>query len=107
MPSVVKGSWTAEEDMRIEIGYRVFGSNWAKIAASAFTNDKNECTRTMVQIRERYMNVLSQKFKLGGWTAEDNELLQRLAAEVDKTAGLSAETKAWRVIAKKLQRTAK
>ena len=48
MPSVVKGSWTAEEDMRIEIGYRVFGSNWAKIAASAFTNDKNECTRTMV-----------------------------------------------------------
>ena len=39
MPSVVKGKWTAEEDMRIEIGHRVFGSNWAKIAASAFTND--------------------------------------------------------------------
>ena len=53
------------------------------------------------------MNVLSQKYKLGGWTPEENELLKRLSAEIDKSANPSTETKAWREIGRKLQRTAK
>ena len=47
IPSVVKGKWTIEEDLKIEIAYRVYGPNWTKIA-SVFTNDDNECTRTTV-----------------------------------------------------------
>ena len=47
MPGVVKGKWTIEEDLRIEIAYRVFGPNWSKIA-SVFTNEGNGNTRTMI-----------------------------------------------------------
>ena len=47
MPGVIKGKWTAEEDLRIEIAYRVFGPNWTKIA-SVFGNETNTNTRTMI-----------------------------------------------------------
>ena len=32
MPGINKGRWSVEEDLRIEIGVRVFGPNFAKIA---------------------------------------------------------------------------
>ena len=32
MPGISKGRWSVEEDLRIEIGVRVFGPNFSKIA---------------------------------------------------------------------------
>lgn len=34
MPGINKGKWTIEEDLRIEIGFRVFGPNFSKIAST-------------------------------------------------------------------------
>ena len=56
-PGVNKGKWTIEEDLRIEIGSRVYGPNFAKIA-STFAGCDGQ--RTDVQIRERWSNVLSK-----------------------------------------------
>ena len=106
MPSLVKGKWTPEEDLRIEIAHRVFGPNWSKIA-SVFMNEQNESTRTMIQIRERWLNVLSQKFKLGGWSDEENELIERLVAENKQAENQESETLFWKKIASQLKRTAK
>ena len=31
MPHITKGPWTIEEDLKVLIGYKVFGRNWTKI----------------------------------------------------------------------------
>ena len=70
MPGINKGKWTIEEDLRIEVGFRVFGPNFSKIA-STFAGCNSQ--RTDVQIRDRWSNVLSKQFKKGTWTKEEEE----------------------------------
>ena len=51
-PEIRQGKWGLEEDKRLVIGVKIFGSKWAQVA---------ECVkgRTDIQCRERYMNVLT------------------------------------------------
>lgn len=39
MPGIRKGKWTIEEDLRIEIGVRVFGTNFSRIAQTFVGSD--------------------------------------------------------------------
>ena len=52
-PTVKREKWTEEEDIRLDIGVKVYGpGNWAQIC------EIFDGTRTDIQCRERYCNIL-------------------------------------------------
>ena len=65
MPHLAKGPWTIEEDLKVLIGYRVFGRNWTKI------QNLEGVYRNAIQIRERVEFNLTDTFKKG--RIEDKE----------------------------------
>lgn len=74
-PKLVKGRFTAEEDLLIVSGIEVFGATYKEMA-SLMSN------RSLNQIRERYERHLLQKTaKIGSFSLEEDERLLKL---VDK-----------------------
>jgi hypothetical protein len=60
---VKREKWTEEEDLRLSIGVKVFGlGNWSQI------NDIFDGTRTDVQCRERYCNILDPNLEGTKWS---------------------------------------
>lgn len=71
-PSLIKGSWTREEDEEIVKYVQTHGDkDWAKLALILKG-------RTGKQCRERYKNHLDQSVKHTQWTQEEDDLLIEL-----------------------------
>lgn len=84
------------------IGYRIFGSNYAKIRQFTGLSRKNN------QIRERIENKLSKKLKTGVWDGlrEDPGLLKAYE-EVMAKKGNEADHAFWSEVARRTQRSRK
>ena len=71
-PSLVKGSWTREEDEKIVEFVRVNGArNWVKLAESLPGRIGKQC-------RERWTNHLSPEVRRTSWTEQEDQLLIEL-----------------------------
>lgn len=76
-PEIRKGRWTTEEDESLLAGVKAFGAgNWAKVRNYVRT-------RTDVQCRERYMNVLNPSRNTSLWTKSEDERLLKLSELYD------------------------
>ena len=74
-PSLIKGAWTQEEDMKIVKFVSENGIHlWAKLALSL-------PGRTGKQCRERYKNHLDPNLNKSVWTTEEDKLLIQLHHE--------------------------
>ncbi|CAJ0647454.1 3083_t:CDS:10, partial [Entrophospora sp. SA101] len=69
-PTIRRGRWTEQDDQALKNAVQMYGpGNWVKIQQFV-------PSRTDVQCRERWVNVLSPDIKKDPWTAEDEKLLQ-------------------------------
>jgi myb proto-oncogene protein len=74
-PNIRRAKWQPDEDVRLRIATEVYGrGNWAQIA-------RHVHGRTDVQCRERYVNILDPDVNSAPFTADEDALLVRLAAE--------------------------
>lgn len=74
-PTITHGKWLEEEDKRLVMGVAFYGCRgWNEVARCVRT-------KTDVQCRERWTNVLSPNVRQGAWTKEEDALL---LAAVDK-----------------------
>ena len=74
-PTITHGKWLEEEDKRLILGVAFYGSKgWNEVARCVRT-------KTDVQCRERWANVLSPDVRQGAWTKAEDEIL---LAEVEK-----------------------
>jgi hypothetical protein len=70
-PTLKKGHWTNEEDLKIREGIKLFGRNWSLIARNLFSN------RNAKQIRDRYTNYLDPSVNKGKFSiSEDLRILE-------------------------------
>lgn len=68
-PTITHGKWLDEEDKRLVMGVAFFGCRgWNEVARCVRT-------KTDVQCRERWTNVLSPNVRQGAWTKEEDALL--------------------------------
>ena len=68
-PTITHGKWLEEEDKRLVMGVAFFGCRgWNEVARCVRT-------KTDVQCRERWTNVLSPNVRQGAWTKEEDALL--------------------------------
>lgn len=68
-PSIKRGKWSLEEDLKLAFGVKIMGMNWVALAEIL----KN---RTDIQCRERYCNVLSPSINTQEWEfCEDIKLM--------------------------------
>lgn len=68
-PTITHGKWLEEEDKRLVMGVAFYGSRgWNEVARCVRT-------KTDVQCRERWTNVLSPNVRQGAWTKEEDTLL--------------------------------
>ena len=89
MPQIIKGHWRQAEDLKVLVGYKVFGRNWTKI------QNIEGILRTGVQIRERVDTVLVSDFKRGMWTdKEDPELWRQYTEALQRHDGTESH-KLW------------
>jgi len=101
-PSISRGKWSHEEDIRLATAYKVYGEGsnakkqWNKIGAHI-------PGRTDIQCRERYCNILDPALKSDSWTeSEDVKLLKIVNevgqkwAEVAKRVGSRTDNQCWR-----------
>ena len=74
-PTITHGKWKDEEDKRLIMAVAFYGNRgWNEVARCVKT-------KTDVQCRERWANVLSPNVRQGAWTKEEDEIL---CAEVAK-----------------------
>jgi hypothetical protein len=64
-PKIHLGKWTKNEDIKLLLGVKLFGTNW--IAVSSLLKQ-----RTDIQCRERFCNVLSPTIKNSCWSFEED-----------------------------------
>ena len=88
-----RGRWTREEDIKIKIGYQFFGPNWKRI--SDLFQGSNNGGRSEIQVRERYVNVLSKP--VIKWSAEQDQKLIALVQNQKEGKKLN-----WKLIAMKM-----
>lgn len=69
--------WTEEEDEKVKELVSKFGNSWVKIAEELKT-------RTSNQIRERYINILSERINRGKFTEEEDNMLLELFLKYGK-----------------------
>ena len=70
-PGLVKGTWTIEEDMKLQFIVQQFGENFGD--ASKYIPG-----RTNKQCRERWLNVLNPQVTKGSWTINEDYLVFKL-----------------------------
>lgn len=64
-PNIKKGKWETSEDAQLYLSVKLMGSNW--VSASKLLK-----TRTDLQCRERYCNVLSTDIDMSEWTSHED-----------------------------------
>lgn len=64
-PSIKRGKWEASEDAQLYLSVKLMGTNW--VAASKLLK-----TRTDLQCRERYCNILSTDIDMSEWTLHED-----------------------------------
>lgn len=70
-----KGFWSLDEDERLLRAVEVTGpKQWAKVAASVKTRIPKQC-------QTRWCNNLNPSVKHGGWTAEEDDLIEKMYRE--------------------------
>jgi hypothetical protein len=68
-PKIKRGKWDLSEDLRLMLGVKLFSTNWVLIEGLLKT-------RTDIQCRERYCNVLNPSLTSKVWTSfEDIKLI--------------------------------
>eukprot|EP01103_Thecamoeba_quadrilineata_P008645 TRINITY_DN18384_c0_g1_i1.p1 TRINITY_DN18384_c0_g1~~TRINITY_DN18384_c0_g1_i1.p1 ORF type:complete len:727 (+),score=136.69 TRINITY_DN18384_c0_g1_i1:58-2181(+) len=69
-PSIRRGRWSTQEDLRLLLGVHAYGNtkNWIKV-------QKHVTGRTDVQCRERFMNNLNPNLNHSSWTEEEDRRL--------------------------------
>lgn len=65
---ITKGRWKPEEDKQLIISVAFNGQNWSRVAETV-------PTKTDVQCRERWANVLTPDVKSGPWSPEEDAAL--------------------------------
>ncbi|CAN0533132.1 unnamed protein product, partial [Ectocarpus sp. 12 AP-2014] len=70
------GSWTKDEDDRLNSLVRIFGVKWSQIS-------DHMPGRVGKQCRERYLNHLDPSLHHGPWTEEEERLLLSLHARLN------------------------
>jgi hypothetical protein len=84
-PSLVKGSWTREEDEVIIHWVNEHGpTNWTKLAESLPGRIGKQC-------RERWHNGLNPDLVKSTWTAEEDQIIETMHQEVGNKWALIAE----------------
>ncbi len=85
--SLLKGKWTAEEDLRLLEAVKQLGiGNWVAVAELIGGRTGQQCLH-------RYEKALNPEIRRGHWTTEEDELLKRAVAE-------AGEARAWTQIRK-------
>lgn len=81
---ISKGRWKPNEDKQLIISVAFNGTNWSRVAETV-------PTKTDVQCRERWINVLSPDIKSGPWSEEEDKQLLDAVTEfgVGKWAKIS------------------
>eukprot|EP01016_Furgasonia_blochmanni_P034842 TRINITY_DN3800_c0_g1_i2.p1 TRINITY_DN3800_c0_g1~~TRINITY_DN3800_c0_g1_i2.p1 ORF type:complete len:202 (-),score=14.22 TRINITY_DN3800_c0_g1_i2:393-998(-) len=70
-PKISRGNWKLQEDIKLALAVECYEEGKWILVASHFE------TRTDVQCRERWCNILDPKLNCGDWThAEDQELMR-------------------------------
>ena len=67
-PSIIKGSWTPEEDAILQAMRSRYGKKWAKIAQHLPGRQGKQC-------RERFVNHLDPALKKGEWADDEEAIL--------------------------------
>lgn len=83
---ISKGRWKPEEDKHLIISVAFNGTIWSRVAETV-------PTKTDVQCRERWINVLTPEIKSEPWSREEDELLMKAVETigVGKWAKVSKE----------------
>eukprot|EP00924_Labyrinthula_sp_SR-Ha-C_P008047 snap_masked-scaffold_11-processed-gene-1.37-mRNA-1 protein AED:0.26 eAED:0.26 QI:0/-1/0/1/-1/1/1/0/366 len=76
-PTIVKGSWSAEEDKQMLAAVEIYKNDWKMIASQVKG-------RTAKQCRDRFRLKLDPNINHGPWTPEEDELLLKLHEEVGR-----------------------
>jgi len=79
-PGLRKGPWKPEEDEMLRAKYKEMQENpllqWSWVASHIPGRNGKQC-------RERWQNFLDENIKKGGWTPEEDALLQKLHGELN------------------------
>ncbi|KAJ3426795.1 homeodomain-like protein-related [Anaeramoeba flamelloides] len=75
-PKLKKGAWSKKEDSLLFQATLQYGTNaWTKVAKTIATRNSKQC-------RERWKNQLNPKLKHGGWSQEEDCLIQTKQKEL-------------------------
>ncbi|EAU35716.1 predicted protein [Aspergillus terreus NIH2624] len=85
-PNIRKGTWTAEEDGRLQEGVNTFGLRWTQVAEVVRTRNADQCSK-------RWRYALNPDVSHSPWTEEqDGTLLQRVAEYSHNWSKISTTT---------------
>lgn len=71
---IKKGRWSEDEDKKLRLAVHAYGTRWALV-------QQHVQTRTDMQCRERWCNILDPQLNPDPWTNEEDEKLQSLVQE--------------------------
>lgn len=74
-PATIKGKWTADEEQRLALAVKAYGTDWRRLAPHV-------PSRTDAQCREKWVNVLSPQLRKADWTPDEDSMLKEAVARL-------------------------
>lgn len=74
-PATVKGKWTTDEEQRLALAVKAYGTDWRRLAPHV-------PSRTDAQCREKWVNVLSPQLTKADWTSDEDSMLKSAVARL-------------------------